>query len=62
MRKSMGIMVASAALLLMLAACQPVQDTRSSVSAAREATFYVGPELVDCVGVAPMKCMLVREN
>lgn len=63
MRKSMGMMVASAALLLMmLAACQPVQDTRSSVSAAREATFYVGPELGDCVGVAPMKCMLVREN
>ncbi|QIQ21962.1 DUF4377 domain-containing protein [Zophobihabitans entericus] len=22
----------------------------------------VGPKLVDCVGVAPMQCMLVREN
>ncbi len=25
-------------------------------------TLYVGPNLVDCVGVAPQKCMLVREN
>jgi heat shock protein HslJ len=59
----MGRVLASAALLLLvLAGCQPVQDTRASISAAREATFYVGPELVDCVGVAPMKCMLVKEN
>ena len=25
-------------------------------------TIYVGPELVDCVGVAPQKCMQVKEN
>jgi heat shock protein HslJ len=25
-------------------------------------TVFVGPELVDCVGVAPQKCMLVKEN
>lgn len=25
-------------------------------------TLYVGPELVDCVGVGPMECMQVREN
>lgn len=25
-------------------------------------TLYVGPELVDCVGVAPMECMQVRED
>jgi len=25
-------------------------------------TVYVGPELVDCVGVAPQKCMQVKEN
>ena len=63
MRKSMGMMLASAALLLLaLAGCQPVQDTRASANAAREATLYVGPELVDCVGVGPMKCMLVKEN
>ena len=28
---------------------------------AVEKTIYVGPELVDCVGVAPQKCMLVKE-
>ncbi len=63
MRKTTGILLASAALLLLaLAGCQPVQDTRASANAAREATLYVGPELVDCVGVGPMKCMLVKEN
>ncbi|NKQ37184.1 MAG: META domain-containing protein [Chloroflexi bacterium] len=25
-------------------------------------TMYVGPELVDCTGVAPQKCMQVKEN
>lgn len=25
-------------------------------------TLFVGPNLVDCVGVAPQQCMLVREN
>ena len=25
-------------------------------------TIYVGPELVDCVGVAPQKCLQVKEN
>ena len=25
-------------------------------------TLYVGPNLVDCVGVAPQKCMLVRKE
>lgn len=63
MQKSIGMMLMSAALLLLaLAGCQPVQDTRASADAAREATLYVGPELVDCVGVGPMKCMLVKEN
>ena len=27
-----------------------------------ERTLYVGPVLVDCVGVGPQKCMLVKEN
>lgn len=27
-----------------------------------EKTLIVGPELVDCTGVAPMKCMQVKEN
>lgn len=27
-----------------------------------EKTIYVGPELVDCTGVAPQKCILVKED
>jgi heat shock protein HslJ len=27
-----------------------------------EKTIFVGPKLVDCTGVAPQKCMLVKEN
>jgi heat shock protein HslJ len=27
-----------------------------------EKTIFVGPSLVDCTGVAPQKCMLVKEN
>lgn len=30
--------------------------------AAEEKTVYVGPFLVDCVGVGPQKCMLIKEN
>lgn len=29
---------------------------------AEEKTLYVGPNLVDCVGVGPMKCMQVKED
>merc|ERR1711976_530344 len=32
------------------------------VPAARYETIYVGDHLVDCVGVVPMKCMLVKSN
>lgn len=30
--------------------------------ATETVTLYVGPELVDCTGVGPMKCMLVRRS
>ena len=29
---------------------------------AEEVVWIVGPELVDCVGVGPQKCMLIKEN
>ena len=35
---------------------------KNLVAPANEKTLYVGPNLVDCVGVAPQKCMQVREN
>lgn len=57
-----GMVVTTAVTLLFaLAACQPVRDTRTS-SEPVEKTLYVGAELVDCVGVGPMQCMLVKEN
>jgi heat shock protein HslJ len=30
--------------------------------AMQEVTYFVGPELVDCTGVAPQKCLLVKED
>lgn len=36
--------------------------TTAGVSAADEKTFIVGPETADCTGVAPMKCLQVKEK
>lgn len=58
----LGMVVTTAVtLFFVLAACQPVRDTRTSNEAV-EKTLYIGPELVDCVGVGPMQCMMVKEN
>ena len=40
---------------VVVAACGPV-------GGSGEKTIYVGPRQVDCVGVAPQKCLLVKEN
>ena len=40
---------------VVVAACGPV-------GGPAEKTIYVGPRQVDCVGVAPQKCLLVKEN
>jgi heat shock protein HslJ len=62
MKWRFGMVVTTAvALFFVLAACQPVRDTRNS-NAPVEKTLYIGPELADCVGVGPMQCMLVKEN
>lgn len=46
-----------------LAACAPGSVPGSvPVSAPVEKTIYVGPELVDCEGVAPQKCLQVKED
>ncbi|MCE3074697.1 DUF4377 domain-containing protein [Chryseobacterium gwangjuense] len=36
--------------------------TTAGVSAADEKTFIVGPQTADCTGVAPMKCLQVKEK
>lgn len=50
-----------AALSLLAAACAPAQP-ESTPEGVVEKTIYVGPELVDCVGVGPQQCMQVRED
>ncbi len=58
----LGMVITTAVTMIFaLAACQPVRDTRTSAGPV-EKTLYIGAELVDCVGVAPMKCMQVKEN
>ena len=46
---------------LLLAACQ-TGSNNTPQSSTTEKTLYIGPELVDCVGVAPQKCMQVKET
>ncbi len=36
--------------------------TTAGASAADEKTFIVGPQTADCTGVAPMKCLQVKET
>lgn len=36
--------------------------TTPAASAADEKTFIVGPQTADCTGVAPMKCLQVKEK
>lgn len=48
-------------LSMLLAACAPAQPAATPEGAV-EKTIYVGPEQVDCVGVGPQLCLLVRES
>jgi len=41
---------------------QPTSTPEPSLPAPLEKTIYVGPALVDCQGVAPQKCLQVKEN
>ena len=51
---------------MVLAACATSPGSEGteqpSPSGVEEKTIYVGPVLMDCVGVGPQKCMLIREN
>ncbi|WP_420629039.1 META domain-containing protein [Candidatus Leptofilum sp.] len=41
----------------------PADESSDELDANEEAkTLFVGPELVDCVGVAPQKCMQVKDS
>ncbi len=41
---------------------RPTETTMPQPSSGVEKTLYIGPILRDCVGVAPMKCLMVRED
>lgn len=43
-------------LLFVLVGCQTVKTTDNTK------TFYIDSTLADCVGVAPMKCMKIKQN
>ena len=52
-----SIMLLSAGLLLVACASPVVEETEST-----EKTVYVGPDLVDCVGVAPRDSMRLARS
>lgn len=43
-------------LILVLSACE--NNTESTI----EKTLFVASKKVDCIGIAPQKCLLIREN
>jgi hypothetical protein len=45
---------------LALTACAAQQPENQEEEGIK--TIYVGPQLVDCVGVAPQQCLLVKED
>lgn len=71
-RFSLFSLIALLALVGVLAACTPAgsapeQGAAEATLPAEEAatetvTLFVGPELVECTGVAPQMCMLVRNS
>ena len=45
-----------------IAACTAPDPSTETAPDAEMVTLYVGPEKVDCVGVAPQECLLVRDS
>ncbi len=68
--KQFSLLVAALAVLLVVVACSPTggqeptaaEPTQSNEGQGEMKTLYVGPELVECVGVGPMQCMQVKED
>jgi heat shock protein HslJ len=48
--------------VMLLVAAMVVSACAPLAGGPKEKTVYVGPYLVDCEGVAPQKCMLVKED
>ena len=68
--KQFLLLVTALAVLLVVVACSPTggqeptaaEPTQSNEGQGEMKTLYVGPELVECVGVGPMQCMQVKED
>ncbi len=45
-------------MFVLLAGCQNMKPAETD----NTKTFYIDSSLADCMGVAPMKCMKVKEN
>lgn len=56
--KSLSIILPMSSMLVMTQ-CKPMPNSGSS---ADEKTFIVASQTVDCIGVAPMKCLQVKEK
>ena len=61
--KAIYILIPLLALSLLLSACaqESPEEASSAVPSSTEKTVWVGPWLVDCTGVAPQTCLLVKE-
>jgi len=54
------ILILLAALFMLAGAALTACETEPDIT--NQKTIYVSPDLVDCVGVAPQKCLLIKEN
>ncbi|WP_438870986.1 DUF4377 domain-containing protein [Providencia hangzhouensis] len=50
--------ILATSMFVLLAGCQNMKPAETD----NTKTFYIDSSLADCMGVAPMKCMKVKEN
>ena len=65
LRKNATILAMSVLLgsgTIVIAACTAPETSTETAPYAEVVTLYVGPEKVDCVGVAAQECLLVRDS
>jgi len=61
--KVITVLISLGSLAVLLSACaQSAEAPQETERPGVEKTVYVGSQMVDCVGVAPQKCLLVKES
>ncbi len=58
MRYILKTLILPIAILSIMIQCKPIANTES----ANEKTFIIASQTADCTGVAPMKCLQVKEK